>query len=60
MAVDGDFFRITHPELGVHTVTARLEDAAGSVVWTMTVVYGPQEDNEKLQFLGNLGGCTMG
>lgn len=38
----------------MHSVTARVSDVAGSEEWFLTTVYGPQEDNEKLQFLGEL------
>lgn len=54
LAVDGDYFKITNSELGVHSVTAHLLSLAGPVTWSITAVYGPQEDLEKVQFLGEL------
>ncbi|CAO2206826.1 unnamed protein product [Urochloa humidicola] len=54
LAVDEAYFRIVNYELGMHTVTVKLAATAGPVEWCLTAVYGPQEDNEKLQFLGEL------
>lgn len=47
LAVDEAHYKIKAAEIGVHTVSELLE-------WSITAVYGPQEDNEKLQFLGEL------
>lgn len=54
LAVDDAHFRIVSSELSVHCVTAKILTAAGNVDWCLTAVYGPQEDNEKIQFLGEL------
>jgi exonuclease III len=54
LAVDEDHFRITRYDLGVHSVTATILAASGLVSWCLTVVYGPQEDQAKMQFLGEL------
>lgn len=54
IAVDNTYFKIVSNELGVHSVTAKIITAAGNGEWCLTAVYGPQEDNEKIQFLGEL------
>lgn len=54
LAVDEAHYRILTTELGVHTVTAMVQPVWSNLVWNVTVVYGPQEDNAKLQFLGEL------
>jgi len=54
MAVDNEHYRISRKEVGVHTVTATVQAIFGGEEWSITVVYGPQEDQEKLQFLGEL------
>lgn len=54
MALDESHYKITQAEIGVHTVTARVAAVSGGEEWSVTVVYGPQEDQEKLQFLGEL------
>ena len=54
LAVDEDFYRLECTELGIHSVTALIRAASGHVQWHITVVYGPQEDNDKLMFLAEL------
>jgi len=54
LAVDEDHFKITRAEVGVHTITATVASITGEETWSITVVYGPQEDQQKLQFLGEL------
>lgn len=54
LAVDGDHYLITGSEIGVHTVTATITTRSGRLSWSMTAVYGPQEDNDKLNFLGEI------
>lgn len=54
LAADEDHFKIVDSGLGVHCVTAKISQGAGNVEWCLTAVYGPQEDNEKIQFLGEL------
>lgn len=51
LAVNDVYYKIALVELEVHSVTAKIIAEAGAVEWTITVVYGAQEDNEKLQFL---------
>jgi exonuclease III len=53
LAVDEEFYSIARWELGVHSVTAMLTTASGDN-WCITVVYEPQEDQAKLQFLGEI------
>jgi hypothetical protein len=40
--------------VGVNTVTATVTFASGLSTWSLTAVYGPQQDQAKLQFLGEL------
>jgi exonuclease III len=54
LAVCADHYSITSSEVGVHTVTATVSACSGTVSWSITAVYGPQGDAEKLQFLGEL------
>jgi exonuclease III len=54
LAVDEDHYRVTRSEVGIHTITATVEAVSGGEEWSITVVYGPQDDQEKLQFLGEL------
>lgn len=54
LAVESDHYNITFSELGVFTCTARVTACNGSVDWFLTAVYGPQDDQAKLQFLGEL------
>jgi exonuclease III len=54
LAVDENHYRITESEVGVYSVTAHLVSTAGPLDWWITSVYGPQQDNEKIQFLGEL------
>lgn len=54
LAADEMYYKIDLVELGVHSVTARVTAVSGIAEWCITVVYGPQEDNEKLQFLGEI------
>lgn len=53
LAVDEALYSITNWEIGVHTATAMLTTSSGEI-WCITAVYGPQEDNAKLQFLGEI------
>lgn len=34
-----------------HTITVNIKSTLSSINWWMTVVYGPQGDNAKMQFL---------
>jgi hypothetical protein len=54
LGVDGDHYTISSSERGLHSVTALVTTVGGLLHWHVTVVYGPQEDNEKLLFLREL------
>lgn len=54
LAVDDEHYHITHTDMGIHSVTAKIAPASGLAEWCLTVVYGPQDDSAKLQFLGEL------
>jgi exonuclease III len=54
VAVNSVYFKIISSEMGVHTVTAAISSISGGATWCLTSVYGPQGDNEKLHFLGEL------
>jgi exonuclease III len=54
VAVDANHYSITNSKLGVHSVTAKIVSVAGPIEWYITAVYDPQEDNDKLQFLGEV------
>ena len=54
LAVDENYYRIVQTEIRVHSVSAQIETTMGVGSWWLTVVYGPQEDHEKLQFLQEL------
>lgn len=54
LAVDEDYYKLKDTEIGVHTVTATVSTCSEAIEWSIKAVYGPQEDNEKLQFLGEL------
>ena len=54
LAVHDEHYKIVSADVGVHTITATVEAFAGGEIWCITVVYGPQDDQEKLQFLGEL------
>ena len=45
---------MTQSEVGVYTVTAKVAAVSSEEEWSITVVYGPQVDQEKIQFLGEL------
>lgn len=56
VAVNGDFYNIRQTLLANRTVTVKLESTLAPVTWWLTVVYGPQGDNEKLAFLQEIKG----
>ena len=51
VAVDEDYYRISHSEFSEYTITVRVESTQCVSAWWITVVYGPQGDREKVQFL---------
>ena len=54
IAVDEDHYCITASEFRQFTVTARLKASVENSEWWVTVVYGPQGDQQKLEFLREL------
>ena len=56
IAVDEDYYTIQQSEFRCHSVTALLKSVRTEEEWWVTVVYGPQGDQEKLQFLQELKG----
>jgi exonuclease III len=42
---------ITEPEFTVNTITAKVSTPASAIPWWITVIYGPQEDADKIAFL---------
>lgn len=47
LAVDEDHYSIVNSEVGVHSVTAQIITASGLLDWSLTAVYGPQDDHDK-------------
>jgi len=54
LAVHEDYYRILQTEVRGHSVSAKLQPTTGVGEWWLTVVYGHQEDREKIQFLQEL------
>ena len=54
LAVDENYYRIVQFDVREHSMSAQLEPLMGVGSWWLTVVYGPQEDQAKLQFLQEL------
>jgi len=54
LAVNENFFDLTNVVLSPHTITATIRMRADDVQWQITTVYGPQGDDQKLQFLQEL------
>jgi exonuclease III len=54
LAVDPDFFDLSDVMLTTHAITATITMRADTIKWQITVVYGPQGDAAKLQFLQEL------
>jgi hypothetical protein len=59
LAVDENFFSITRWEIGVHSITALITEATGSVSWCITTVYGPQDDLQNCNFWGRSDGFSI-
>jgi exonuclease III len=51
LACSQDHYAIINSTLRPHSVTATLQSKTDNERWTITVVYGPQGDTEKLNFL---------
>ncbi|CAD6269844.1 unnamed protein product [Miscanthus lutarioriparius] len=54
LAANEDFFDLSNQHLSTNVVTATRTMRADGTSWQITVVYGPQGDAEKLQFLQEL------
>ncbi|XP_066392289.1 uncharacterized protein [Miscanthus floridulus] len=54
LAVNQDFFDLSDVVLTAHAITATITMRADGIKWQITVVYGPQGDDVKLQFLQEL------
>jgi exonuclease III len=48
------FFTLSHPHLTQDTISAKVTMLAENKTWTITGVYGPQSDADKIQFLQEL------
>lgn len=53
-AVDETFFKLMEMDRGIHSITAKVSMPTSLLDWYITTVYGLQEDDDKLQFLGEL------
>jgi exonuclease III len=54
LATNVNFFEISSIQLSTHTIIATLTMRADATRWKITVVYGPQRDDDKLEFLQEL------
>ena len=54
LAANKDYFHLTDQHLSANAVTATCTVRTDGTKWQITVVYGPQGDAEKLQFLREL------
>ena len=54
VAVEEDFYTITHSEHRRRSVTVCIASTQCVSEWWLTVVYGPQGDQEKIEFLREL------
>ena len=54
LAANEDYFQLSDVHLSTHAVTATCTMKADGIKWQIIVVYGPQGDAEKLQFLQEL------
>lgn len=54
LAVNEDFFDLSDIQLSTHAITATITMRADRIQWQINVVYGPQRDDEKIQFLQEL------
>ena len=54
LAANEDYFILSYQHLTANAVTATCSIRADGTKWQITVVYGPQGDAEKLQFLQEL------
>lgn len=54
LAVDDDYYKISSAEHRSFSVTTKVEATTSVEEWWLTVVYGPQDDHQKLMFLQEL------
>ena len=54
IAVDEDYYTILNLEHRLHSVTVCLASSQCESVWWLTAVYGPQGDQDKIDFLREL------
>jgi hypothetical protein len=54
LAINEDYFDLSNTQLTTNAITATITMRADGTQWQITVVYGPQRDNEKIQFLHEL------
>jgi exonuclease III len=54
LAIDESFFDLSNIHLSSHAVTATISMRADATQWQITVVYEPQSDGDKMQFLQEL------
>jgi hypothetical protein len=53
-----DYWAASRVVKGAYSLLARLTPAGQYVPWWLTVVYGPQHDDEKVEFLDELLRCS--
>lgn len=51
LAIDESFFKLSSIRLSPHAATATISMRTDATQWQITVVYGPQSDGDKTQFL---------
>ncbi|PNT63325.1 hypothetical protein BRADI_4g14215v3 [Brachypodium distachyon] len=54
MAVSDDYFMLSDIHLTTHSITATVTMRSEGIPWSLTSVYGPQSDAEKLLFIDEL------
>lgn len=51
IAVSDRFFKLQNPRVTANTISATITMLAENIDWSITGVYGPQADNEKILFM---------
>ncbi|KAG2563716.1 hypothetical protein PVAP13_8KG317614, partial [Panicum virgatum] len=59
IAVDENFFNLHNSHTTEYNVSADITMRVGNISWTLTGVYGPQEDRDKLSFLDEIKGLRQ-
>lgn len=54
LAWQRDLIALSHPAIGAHHITALVSPIGGGQHWWLTGVYGPREDQAKIEFLSDL------